>query len=109
MFLLCSHIDVESIPHRVGQSRSPMATEVPTMIQTPLAQRLHARAAQLGLNALRIAEQAGVNRSFVDDVLCDRSLKPNLETLAKVAGVLKVDTVWLLTGEGLIEEPPTLA
>ncbi len=49
---------------------------------SPLAQRRRSRAAQLGIRPLRVADQARVNRSFVYDVMHDRSLNPSAEKLA---------------------------
>ena len=46
-----------------------------------IAERLRARAEQLGLNAREVAEQARVNRSFVYDIMRGRSERPNLEKL----------------------------
>ncbi len=70
---------------------------------SPLARRLRARTAQMGLNTLQLAERAGVNRSFLYDILRGRSLHPSAEKLAKVATVLKVDVEWLLGGVGQVE------
>jgi transcriptional regulator with XRE-family HTH domain len=69
-------------------------------VEKNLADRLRARSAQLHLNAQQLATRAGVNRSFVYDILRRRSVSPAADKLAKVAEVLKVDTGWLLTGEG---------
>jgi len=68
-----------------------------------IAERLRARAEQLGLNAREVAEQARVNRSFVYDIMRGRSERPNLEKLDKVAAIIKVDRNWLLHGKGAIE------
>lgn len=68
-----------------------------------LAERLRARARQLGMNAREVAEQARVNRSFVYDIMRGRSEHPNLEKLDKVAEAIKVDRDWLLKGKGQVE------
>jgi phage repressor protein C with HTH and peptisase S24 domain len=68
-----------------------------------LAERLRARARQLGMNAREVAEQARVNRSFVYDIMRGRSEHPNLEKLDKVARAIKVDRDWLLKGKGQVE------
>jgi phage repressor protein C with HTH and peptisase S24 domain len=68
-----------------------------------LADRLRARARQLGMNARHVAETAGVNRSFVYDIMRGRSENPNLEKLALVADVLKVERNWLFHGLGDVE------
>jgi phage repressor protein C with HTH and peptisase S24 domain len=74
-----------------------------------LSERLRARCKQLGLNAGQVAELAGLNRSFVYDIMRGRSENPNLERLDKVAEVLRVQRHWLLFGYGDVHgEPPIL-
>ena len=68
-----------------------------------LADRLRSRTRQMGLNAAQLAALAGVNRSFVYDILRGRSAHPRLETLQQVADVLRCDTGWLLHGAGDVE------
>ncbi len=68
-----------------------------------LADRLRARAQQLGLSPAHVAEMAGVNRSFVYDILRGRSTRPGMEKLGGVARVLKVDRDWLIHGIGEVE------
>lgn len=68
-----------------------------------LSDRLKARSKQLGLTAAQIGEIAGVNRSFVYDILRGRSENPNLEKLDRLARALKVDRNWLLHGMGDVE------
>lgn len=68
-----------------------------------LADRLQARANQLGLSPAHVAEMAGVNRSFVYDILRGRSTRPGLDRLAEVARVLKVELEWLIHGMGGVE------
>jgi phage repressor protein C with HTH and peptisase S24 domain len=70
-----------------------------------LADRLQARANQLGLTPAHVAEMAGVNRSFVYDILRGRSSRPGLDRLMEVARVLKVEVEWLIHGIGDIEGP----
>lgn len=71
-----------------------------------LADRLRARADQLGISPAHVAELAGVNRSFVYDILRGRSTKPGMEKLEEVARVLKVERDWLLHGIGDVEGKP---
>ncbi|MCU9849268.1 helix-turn-helix domain-containing protein [Defluviimonas sp. WL0024] len=78
--------------------------------QHTLADRLRARADQLGLTPAHVAEMAEVNRSFVYDILRGRSARPGIDKLAEVARVLKVDRDWLIHGIGEVEgEPPFVA
>jgi phage repressor protein C with HTH and peptisase S24 domain len=68
-----------------------------------LADRLRARARQLDIPPAHLAEKAGVNRSFVYDILRGRSAHPSREKLATLADLLKVDLDWLLHGIGEVE------
>ena len=71
-----------------------------------LADRLRARADQLGISPAHVAELAGVNRSFVYDIFRGRSTKPGMEKLEEVSRVLKVERDWLLHGIGDVEGKP---
>lgn len=74
-----------------------------------LADRLKARCRQLGFHIGQVAEMAGVNRSFVYDMMRGKSTNPNLERLERVAQALKVERNWLLHGRGDVEgEAPLL-
>ena len=68
-----------------------------------MADRLRARVRQLGLNPRQVAERAGINRSFVYDIMRGRSENPNLARLDQVALAIKVDRNWLLHGMGDLE------
>ena len=68
-----------------------------------LADRVKARAQQLGLTAAQVAEIAGVNRSFIYDIIRSKSENPNLQRLDQIAGALKVERNWLLHGLGEVE------
>jgi len=72
-------------------------------VSSTLQDRLRARIRQLGMNAADVASLAGVNRSFIYDVLRGRSLNPKRESLEQIANVLKVDREWLSDGEGYVE------
>ncbi len=71
-----------------------------------MADRLQARAVQLGLSPAHIAAMAGVNRSFVYDILRGRSTRPGLDRLLPVAAVLKVEVDWLIHGIGEVQGAP---
>ena len=66
-------------------------------------ERLRARIRQLGMSVADVAREAGVNRSFVYDILRGKSLVPNLEKLTRIAALLKVELEWLLTGKGTVD------
>jgi phage repressor protein C with HTH and peptisase S24 domain len=66
-------------------------------------ERLRARIRQLGMSVADVAREAGVNRSFVYDILRGRSQVPNLEKLTRVASVVKVELEWLLSGKGRVQ------
>ena len=51
----------------------------------------------------QIAELAGINRSFVYDIMRGRSENPNLEKLDQVAQTLNVERNWLLHGIGDVD------
>lgn len=72
-------------------------------MSTTLQDRVNKRLQQLGLRETDVAKLAGVNRSFLHDVLRGRSKRPNPEKLLRVATALKVDLHWLLTGLGNIQ------
>ena len=66
-------------------------------------ERLRARIRQLGMSVADVAREAGVNRSFVYDILRGRSQVPNLERLTRIAQVVKVEPDWLLSGKGRVQ------
>ena len=72
-------------------------------MSVPMHERLRARIRQLGMNVAEVAREAGVNRTFVYDILRGRSQVPNLDKLTRVASVVKVDLEWLLSGKGKLE------
>ena len=72
-------------------------------MQYSLADRIRARIAQMSLTPAKLAEMAGLNRSFVYDIVNGRSEKPNRAKLETLAEILKVDLNWLLHGNGEIE------
>lgn len=72
-------------------------------MSVPMHERLRARIRQLGMNVAEVAREAGVNRTFVYDILRGRSQVPNLDKLTRVASVVKVDLEWLLSGKGALE------
>ena len=74
-------------------------------MSTSLRDRLRARSRQLGMTPADLATLAGVNRSFVYDILRARSTRPNPGRLDRIAEVLKVDRDWLLRGEGRVDGP----
>lgn len=72
-------------------------------MSVPMHERLRARIRQLGMSVADVARAAGVNRSFVYDILRGRSQVPNLENLTRIAQVLKVDLEWILSGKGRVD------
>ena len=68
-----------------------------------MSERLRARIRQLGMSVAEVAREAGVNRTFVYDILRGRSQVPNLEKLTRVAKVVKVPPDWLLSGKGRVQ------
>jgi phage repressor protein C with HTH and peptisase S24 domain len=72
-------------------------------MSVPMHERLRARIRQLGMSVAEVAREAGVNRSFVYDILRGRSRVPNLDKLTRIAQVVKVEPEWLLSGKGRVE------
>ena len=72
-------------------------------MSTALAERIRARARQMDLPLTRLATEAQVNRSFVYDLLYGRSQNPTKKKLERLAGRLKVEVDWLITGHGFVE------
>jgi phage repressor protein C with HTH and peptisase S24 domain len=75
-------------------------------MSTTLRDRLRARSRQLGITPADLATLAGLNRSFVYDILRARSTRPDPDRLTRIAEVLKVDRDWLLHGVGEVEGLP---
>jgi phage repressor protein C with HTH and peptisase S24 domain len=72
-------------------------------MSTALAERIRARARQMDLPLTRLATEAQVNRSFVYDILYGRSQNPKKKKLERLAGRLRVEVDWLITGHGFVE------
>jgi phage repressor protein C with HTH and peptisase S24 domain len=72
-------------------------------MSTAVAERIRARARQMHLPLIRLAQEAQVNRSFVYDILYGRSQNPTKIKLEQLAGRLKVGVDWLVTGHGFVE------
>ena len=73
-----------------------------------MANRLKARSRQLGLSAAQVGEIAGVNRTFVYDIMRGKSANPKLSKLGRVAQALKVERNWLLHGMGEVQGEETI-
>ena len=63
-----------------------------------LADRLRERMDARGLKAGPVADQAGLGRSFVYDIMLGRSANPTTEKLGRVAKVLQTNVEYLLYG-----------
>ena len=100
--MICSNLLTDSAQSYLIQTNPQTLGDKMTGHHT-LADRLQARTSQLGLNPAHVAEMAGVNRSFVYDILRGRSTRPGLDRLAEVARVLKVELDWLIHGIGEVE------
>lgn len=64
---------------------------------------LRARIRQLGMNVVTVAREAHVNRSFVFNILRGKSQVPSLNSLKRIAAVVKVDLEWMLSGKGQVD------
>lgn len=81
----------------IGFGTPRNATQRITMPEN-LIDRLRTRMKELGLNPGEVADQAGIGKSFVHDILLGRSLNPTTEKLGKVANVLGTSVEYLLNG-----------
>ena len=68
-----------------------------------MADRLKARCQQLGLTCAQASKIAGVNRTFVYDIMRGKSANPNLAKLDQLAQALKVERNWLIHGLGDVQ------
>src|SRR5512139_443164 len=82
--------------------RNPQDDSRKTMRLT-MADRLRARCKQFGMNAAQAAELAGLNRTFVYDIMRGKSANPNLGKLDRLAQALKVERNWLIHGMGEVQ------
>lgn len=70
-----------------------------------IIERIRARMSELGTNATQVAAMAGLGKTAVRDILAGKVKTPSVETLARIADVLKC-TVAYLIGE---QEGPSKA
>ena len=76
-------------------------------VKTSPGSRIKFTRCQLGLSLQQLADRVGVTRTSLEDWENDRS-EPRGVKVTKLAGVLQVPMVWLLTGEtppGSAHEP----
>ncbi len=66
--------------------------------QTTTGKRIEVARNQLGLDLPQLARRIGVKRKTLENWETDRS-EPRADRLVKLAGVLQVPLVWLLTGD----------
>jgi phage repressor protein C with HTH and peptisase S24 domain len=78
-------------------------------MMSDLAQRIIDRLKVVGLTANAASLQATGNISTIPNILNGRSKNPRLDTLEKIAKVLRCRVEWLATGDGSpeLEAPPT--
>jgi transcriptional regulator with XRE-family HTH domain len=55
---------------------------------TPLAREVHRRMVALGLNQRKLAQQAGLNETYVRDIITGRSRNPRRDQLERLARAL---------------------
>jgi transcriptional regulator with XRE-family HTH domain len=70
-----------------------------------LVERIQRRLRATGLRPRRASELAGLNPTYLRDILDGRTRNPKTEQLTKLAAVLKTTSEWLLEGRG--EEEPS--
>jgi len=67
--------------------------------QSPMGQRIIQRMEELGLNAKQLSLSAGLNETYVRDLLKAETPNPRLNHLKALAEKLDVTVEWLDTGE----------
>jgi len=93
--------------YRQAATSSPV---YPHTMNSPLAERIRQRLADLNLTAYAASIKAsdGASKDMVKNILSGRSLHPRADTLEKLAGVLETSVDWLLHGDGPPPPPPLL-
>lgn len=67
-------------------------------VQTTTGSRIGLARNQLGLSLPQLARRIGVQRKTLENWENDRS-EPRVDKLVKLAGILQVPLIWLLTGD----------
>jgi transcriptional regulator with XRE-family HTH domain len=67
-------------------------------VQTTTGSRIETARSQLGFSLPQLARRIGVQRKTLENWENDRS-DPRVDKLMKLAGVLQVPLIWLLTGD----------
>lgn len=65
-----------------------------------LANRIKQRLDRLGKSERKASLEAGLSDSFLRNIREGKSLSPRIDTLEKIADVLKTHAQWLISGEG---------
>lgn len=77
------------------------------MTVLPLINRIHGRLAALGLSPSRASLMAGLDRSFLRKFIQDQqsgsARQPRRASMVRLAGALKCNPDWLLTGRGHLD------
>ena len=74
-------------------------------VKTRIRERLEA----LGLSMRRASELSGMGETAIRDLLKNDTQSPRLDTLRKIAPVLKTSVEWLVNGEGEPEQDELLS
>jgi transcriptional regulator with XRE-family HTH domain len=75
-------------------------SQMPKVADTPLARRIDARMKALGIGQKHLALRAGLNETYVRDILAGKSRNPLAAKLAQLATVLECDVAELLALAG---------
>ena len=68
-----------------------------------LASRIKERLEKLGKSERKASLEAGLSDSFLRNIREGKSLSPRIDTLEKIADILKTNAQWLMSGEGNAE------
>lgn len=74
------------------------------VLETPLASAIAARMRALGIGQKHLAARAGLNETYVRDILVGKSRNPIAANLQKLAAALDLDAVDLLQLAGAPQE-----
>jgi transcriptional regulator with XRE-family HTH domain len=72
-----------------------------------VGQRIRNAREQKHMSQRKLADAAGMSQPSLSDIEAGHTKHPNAAHLLKIAAALEVDPLWLLTGEGSPEKPPT--
>lgn len=77
-------------------------------INNDMGRRVYMRMVELGMNMKQLSIEAGLNETYVRDLLKDEDPNPRLKHLRALATALKVSLEWIENGRGVGQIDPGL-